>query len=99
MQGLTNTQMLEENIALLEARIRELEDPAEAATSVKLHNPLSLVSASELEPLSAPSGQLRMSCGPIFFKDRRFLPPFFLSICPHRCFAILRVVCSPNAIF
>ena len=29
IQGLTRTQMLEENIALLEARIRELENPAE----------------------------------------------------------------------
>lgn len=62
MQGLTKTQMLEENIALLEARIRELENPAEAASSVKLHNPLPLVPASDLELLPAPSGQLRMSC-------------------------------------
>lgn len=37
-QGLTKTQLLEENISLLEQRIRELEFPSES-TSVKLHNP------------------------------------------------------------
>ncbi|KIP11315.1 hypothetical protein PHLGIDRAFT_124964 [Phlebiopsis gigantea 11061_1 CR5-6] len=37
-QGLTRTQLLEENISLLEARIRELENPSEAS-SVKLHTP------------------------------------------------------------
>ncbi|KAK7691462.1 hypothetical protein QCA50_004861 [Cerrena zonata] len=36
--GLTRTQLLEENIALLETRIRELENPEEG-TSIKLHDP------------------------------------------------------------
>lgn len=57
MQGLTRTQMLEENISLLEARIRELENPAEAGSSVKLHNPIALVPASALQPLGEFSGQ------------------------------------------
>ena len=37
IQGLTRTQMLEENIAILEQRIRELENPGDAA-SVQLRN-------------------------------------------------------------
>ncbi|EKM53300.1 uncharacterized protein PHACADRAFT_197729 [Phanerochaete carnosa HHB-10118-sp] len=37
IQGLTKTQLLEENISLLEARISELENPSEA-TSVKLRD-------------------------------------------------------------
>lgn len=36
-QGLTRSQMLEENIALLESRIKELENPDTTAPSVKLH--------------------------------------------------------------
>ncbi|KAH8103333.1 hypothetical protein BXZ70DRAFT_719990 [Cristinia sonorae] len=36
-QGLTRSQMLEENIALLETRIRELENADATAPSVKLH--------------------------------------------------------------
>jgi hypothetical protein len=37
MQGLTRTQLLEENISLLEARIRELEDPLEPSP-IMLHD-------------------------------------------------------------
>lgn len=43
-QGLTRTQLLEENISILEARIRELENPSEA-TSVKLHTPQGITPA------------------------------------------------------
>ncbi|KAI0746719.1 hypothetical protein C8Q80DRAFT_1105387 [Daedaleopsis nitida] len=35
----TRSRLLEENIALLEARIRELENPHEGAPSVQLHDP------------------------------------------------------------
>ena len=37
VQGLTRTQLLEENIAILEARIREMENPEES-TSIRLHD-------------------------------------------------------------
>ncbi|GJE98222.1 C6 transcription factor domain-containing protein [Phanerochaete sordida] len=37
IQGLTRTQLLEENISLLEARIRDLENPSEAS-SIKLRD-------------------------------------------------------------
>ena len=36
---MTRSRLLEENIALLEARIRELENPGESAPSVQLHDP------------------------------------------------------------
>ncbi len=39
VQGLTRSQMLEENIAILESRIRELENPGETAPSVRLYDP------------------------------------------------------------
>ena len=35
----TRSRLLEENIALLEARIRELENPGETPPSVQLHDP------------------------------------------------------------
>ena len=38
-QGSSRTQILEENISRLETRIHELENPAEATTSVILHQP------------------------------------------------------------
>ncbi|EJD02546.1 uncharacterized protein FOMMEDRAFT_157780 [Fomitiporia mediterranea MF3/22] len=38
-QGRTRTQMLEEHVALLQARIHELEDPRIASQSVRLHDP------------------------------------------------------------
>ncbi|KAI0058715.1 hypothetical protein BV25DRAFT_1810255 [Artomyces pyxidatus] len=38
-QGRTRTQILEENIAQLEARIHELENPESASASVTLHDP------------------------------------------------------------
>ena len=60
LQGLTKTQMLEENITLLEARIRELENPAEASSSVRLHNPIALVPASALQPSEESSAQSGM---------------------------------------
>ncbi|KAI0343871.1 hypothetical protein BDW22DRAFT_1218263 [Trametopsis cervina] len=57
MQGLTRTQMLEENIALLEARIRELEDPDAEGSSVRLHNPLPLVPVEVLQQNEAHPGE------------------------------------------
>lgn len=49
--------MLEENIALLEARIRELENPDEGS-SVKLHDPRAPAGLQLTQPESAagPSG-------------------------------------------
>lgn len=47
--GLTRTQLLEENIALLEARIKELENPEEG-TSIKLHDPRASGSLQLNEP-------------------------------------------------
>ena len=45
--------MMEENIALLEARIRELEDPGDDST-IKLHPPMPLAAAalSQSPPLT-----------------------------------------------
>lgn len=59
MQGLTKTQMLEENIALLEARIRELENPSEAASSIRLHDPSALNISPDMmlaQPMPGVSG-------------------------------------------
>lgn len=39
VQGLTRSQLLEENIAILESRIRELENPGESAPSIRLYDP------------------------------------------------------------
>ena len=38
-QGVTRSQLLEENISILEARIQELEHPDAPSTSVKLSAP------------------------------------------------------------
>lgn len=38
-QGRTRTQMLEETVALLQARIHDLENPRVASQSVRLHDP------------------------------------------------------------
>ncbi|CAL1711048.1 unnamed protein product [Somion occarium] len=54
--GLTRTQMLEENIALLEARIRELENPDERP-SVKLRDPHApSIQLGQLDSIALPSG-------------------------------------------
>ena len=54
--GLTRTQLLEENIALLEARIRELENPEEG-TSIKLHDPCASTALRPTQPerVTSPS--------------------------------------------
>ena len=60
--------MLEENISLLEARIRELENPAEAESSVKLHNPIALVPVSALQSPAGSSGSGCTSLGFFLFE-------------------------------
>ncbi|KAI0691507.1 hypothetical protein BC835DRAFT_1417074 [Cytidiella melzeri] len=55
VQGLTKIQMMEENIALLEARIRELEDPTGVDASVRLHHPTPLVASEPHNILSTES--------------------------------------------
>ncbi|KAF7792786.1 hypothetical protein EIP86_003885 [Pleurotus ostreatoroseus] len=56
MQGLTRTQMLEENISLLESRIRELENPSSTTPSVRLHAPqIVTTAASGSSVMSSPS--------------------------------------------
>lgn len=62
--GRTHTQLLEDNIAKLEARIRELEEPADE-NAVRLHLPYSTSSHQSsdamLVPLATPSPQSRTS--------------------------------------
>ena len=41
IQGRTRTQILEENVARLQARIQELENPQASSPSVLLHDPYS----------------------------------------------------------
>ncbi|RPD65437.1 hypothetical protein L226DRAFT_567324 [Lentinus tigrinus ALCF2SS1-7] len=59
----TRSRLLEENIALLEARIKELENPGETAPSVQLHDPRRQASTSAAGPsrllmpaMAGPSG-------------------------------------------
>lgn len=52
VQGLTRIQLMEENIALLEARIRELEDPAQDS-SVRLHPLVEQAAPEQVQLLSA----------------------------------------------
>ncbi|KAI0821109.1 hypothetical protein BC629DRAFT_424612 [Irpex lacteus] len=52
VQGLTRIQLMEENIALLEARIRELEDPAQDL-SVRLHSLVGPAAPEQVQLLPA----------------------------------------------
>ncbi|KDQ61346.1 hypothetical protein JAAARDRAFT_45042 [Jaapia argillacea MUCL 33604] len=64
-QGRTRTEILEENIALLETRIKELEHPGEASASVTLHDPHATY--RQTHPSSSASlgpGNLRLSRSP-----------------------------------
>jgi hypothetical protein len=54
-QGQTRTQMLEDTIAQLEARIQELEHPGSSPGSVTLHDPRSTFFQTQLSPLIGPS--------------------------------------------
>ena len=54
IQGLTKTQMLEENIYILEQRIRELENPGDSS-SVQLFNVRSAPSTSPVIQPVAPA--------------------------------------------
>ncbi|THH30304.1 hypothetical protein EUX98_g3889 [Antrodiella citrinella] len=52
-QGATKSQLLQENIAILEARIYELEHPGEASTSIKLSAPPTAGSVNAAEPTTS----------------------------------------------
>lgn len=52
---MTRSRLLEENIALLEARIKELENPGESTPSVQLHDPRRQGSASSAGPSRLPT--------------------------------------------
>ncbi|KAH8993400.1 hypothetical protein EDB92DRAFT_399742 [Lactarius akahatsu] len=54
-QGRTRTQMLEDTIAQLEARIEELENPSSNPGSVMLHDPRSAFFQTKQSPLLGPS--------------------------------------------
>lgn len=51
---MTRSRLLEENIALLEARIRELEHPGDGAPSVQLHDPRRRGMAGAAGPTRGP---------------------------------------------
>lgn len=60
-QGRTRTQMLEETIAQLEARIQELENPGSTSGSVTLHDPRSSFFQAQSSPLLGPSQPVLLS--------------------------------------
>ncbi|TCD69269.1 hypothetical protein EIP91_008204 [Steccherinum ochraceum] len=78
-QGATRTQLLEENIHILEARIQELENPDSPSSSVKLHEPHvlpvnvgPLAQSSHVNERSTTEGQTTLSADEIYLLTDTF---------------------------